>query len=83
MDQYRISHPTVDPVDHTHALRFGGHCYEYGIGIIDHDRDFQPTPGVDLPFCDSDRDNATSWNTCTAILFELMPTVPISAITIV
>ncbi|EES02096.2 uncharacterized protein LOC8074104 [Sorghum bicolor] len=53
--KYKINHPSADPVDDTHDLRFGGHCY--GTGAIDHDWSFRSTMIVDYLFFDSDRDN--------------------------
>jgi hypothetical protein len=55
MKKFKINHPSADPVDDTHDLRFGGQCY--GIGAIDHDWNFRPTMIVDYLFFYSDRDN--------------------------
>ncbi|RLN22122.1 hypothetical protein C2845_PM07G36270 [Panicum miliaceum] len=54
MDKEKINHPAVEPVYHTHVLRFGEQCFE--IGAVDHDWDFRPALGVDFLCFDSDRD---------------------------
>lgn len=53
-DEEKINHPAVEPLYHTHVLRFGEQCCE--IGAVDHEWDFRPALGVDFLCFDSDRD---------------------------